>query len=348
MSTEQSTYAAGPLNGTVASQYILNTYEALVKLGCPPMALLEDIPGGDQALRNPSLRFDFTVMLDMLHRGEALSGIVGINVLAGDHPRLSALSELGYAMVASASLEEMIKLYRAYQPLLQEACQTDVLKSSDFANVTLDSRQPCDPNYLRPYVERFFGAVASFGRWVTWDQSLQLTSVSFQHDAPPDLTAYKKIFACPLHFNAPRNEITVPRRLVELPLPQPNPALVESISERLNVALAALGTPLTTTAETFSLIKALLTDGAPSIGKVAEALGTTERTLRRRLKDEDTTYSAVLEAARKDECELMISRGITSPSVMSSALGYSESSAFTRAFKSWFGVPPSHYLRKQA
>lgn len=348
MRTELPVNEAPPLNGAVASEYVLNTYEALVKLGCPPMALLEIIPGGDKALRNPSHRFAFTVMLDMLHRAEALSDIVGINVLAGDHPRLSALSELGYAMVASSTLEDMIGLYSAYQPLLQEACITDVTKNEDTASVTLDSRQPCDPNYLRPYVERFFGAVATFGRWVTWDQSLALSSVSFQCDAPANLSAHEKIFACPIYFNAPRNEVKVPRSLIEAPMPQPNPALVESISERLDLAMASLGAPLTTSAETFTLLKAMLAEGAPSLAKVTYAMGTTERTLRRRLKEEDTTYSAVLEAARKDECELMISRGVTSPAVLSAGLGYSESSAFTRAFKGWYGVPPSEYLRKQA
>lgn len=348
MSLEESVKGAPTSHGTAASQYVLNTYEALVKLGCPPLALLEAIPGGDKALRNPSHRFAFTVMLEMQHRAEALTDNIGINVLAGDHPRLSALSELGYAMVASNTLEEMIKLYRAYQPLLQEACQTDVTKAGDRAQITLDSRQPSDPEYMRPYVERFFGAVATFGRWVTWDQNLALSSVSFQHARPSDLSAYEKIFRCPLAFDAPRNAMTVPRALVELPMPQPNPALVRTISARLDVALTALGAPPTTTTETFTLIKAMLAEGAPSIGKVADALGTTERTLRRRLKDEGTTYSTVLEEARKDECELMMSRGITSPAVMSAGLGYSESSAFTRAFKSWFGVPPSQYLRKQA
>ena len=335
------------MSGTAASQYILNTFEACVKLGCDEAALLETIPGGKKALHNPSHRFDAHVMVNMLHTAEQMTGVQGIGVLAGNHPRLSALAELGYAMVASETLEKMIKLYRKYQPLLQQIAMTDIIKSGKTAQVVLDTQPGSDPDFVRPYVERFFGAVATFGRWVTWDQDLDFESVAFMHDAPSDLSAYETVFKCPTRFNADRNAITVARALVEHPMPQPNPGLVDSISNRLDQELLELGSPVTTARETLSLIKVTLQNGVPSIVEIADAMGTTERTLRRRLKEENTTYSQVLEAARKDACELMISRGLKSPSALSEALGYSETSAFTRAFKTWYGMPPSQYLRGQ-
>lgn len=334
--------------GSASSQYILNTFRACVTLGCDEAALLETIPGGKKALHNPSLRFQADVMVNMLHAAERLTGIQGVGVLAGNQPGLSALAELGYAMVASDTLESMIKLYRKYQPLLQNIGMTDVLKKGDTAFVVLDTQPGTDPNYVRPYIERFFGAVATFGRWVTWDQGLAFKSVAFMHDAPADQSAYEATFKCKLSFNAERNSIAVSRTLIEHPMPQPNPGLVDSISIRLDKQLLELGSPVTSAREALSLIKVRLQEGVPSIVQIADAMGTTERTLRRRLKEEKTTYSQVLEAARRDVCELMISRGLKSPSALSEALGYSETSAFTRAFKTWYGMTPSEYLRKRA
>ncbi len=75
-------------------------------------------------------------------------------------------------------------------------------------------------------------------------------------------------------------------------------------------------------------------------------MGTTERTLRRHLKDAGQTYRNLLEAARREACDVELRRGTTSVAALAQALGYSEQSAFTRAFKAWYGQPPSQYIKR--
>ena len=231
-----------------------------------------------------------------------------------------------------------------YQPLLLQIGLTDVTKNGKSAYVTWET-DITDSEYLRPYVEKFFGGVAAFGRWVTWDQDMKIIGMHFRHSEPGDLTAYEDIFRCPVFFNSDQNMMEVPRGLVEHKMPQPNPALVTNIRQTLDRDLADLGKPLTAAREVFQVIRTLLVEQPPSIGRVAEIYGTTERTLRRRLKDEGTTYRDILENVRKEACEFELKRGTHSIADLAQSLGYSEQSAFTRAFKDWYGISPSQYIQ---
>jgi AraC-like DNA-binding protein len=137
----------------------------------------------------------------------------------------------------------------------------------------------------------------------------------------------------------------VSRELIEHQMPQPNPLLVANIRQILDRELADLGKPLTATREVFQIIRTRLVEEAPKIAHVADICGTTERTLRRRLKEEGTTYRNVLESVRKEACEFELKRGTHSIADLAHSLGYSDQSAFTRAFKDWYGVSPSQYIK---
>jgi len=336
------------ITGTTSSAYLSNAFEACIKLGCPETILINKIPGGYKALQNPSKRFNSTTLIDMLHYAEELSATVGIGILTGGVLRPSAMTDLGHAMVASNTLEEMIKMYRVYQPLLLQVGVTDVTKKANSAFVSWAAPENSDPDYLCPYTEKFFGGVATFGRWVTWDQDMEIIGMHFRHSPPADLTAYEDVFRCPVYFNAPENVMEVPKALVEHPMPQPNPDLVANIKLKMNRDLAELDQPISAMREVFQIIRSQLAEGAPTIAKIANIIGTTERILRRRLQEENTTYRDILENVRRESCEFELQRGTYSMADLALALGYSEQSAFTRAFKSWYGMPPSQYIQARS
>ena len=86
-----------------------------------------------------------------------------------------------------------------------------------------------------------------------------------------------------------------------------------------------------------------LREGEPRIGDVARRLGMTARTLQRRLQDEQLGFTALVDAARLDLARRYLADESLSISEVSFALGYSEPSAFTRAFKRWSGSAPAEY-----
>jgi len=86
-----------------------------------------------------------------------------------------------------------------------------------------------------------------------------------------------------------------------------------------------------------------LREGEPRVGEVAQRLGMTARTLQRRLADEDLGFTALVDEARLNLARRYLADESLSISEISFALGYSEPSAFTRAFKRWSGSAPAEY-----
>jgi AraC-like DNA-binding protein len=90
-------------------------------------------------------------------------------------------------------------------------------------------------------------------------------------------------------------------------------------------------------------IRHRLPDGLPLVEDVAEALGVPRWTLQRRLADHGYTFSETVDLVRKTLAEHYVRRSFVPLLDVAEALGYSELSAFSRAFRRWFGVSPSAF-----
>jgi AraC-like DNA-binding protein len=78
---------------------------------------------------------------------------------------------------------------------------------------------------------------------------------------------------------------------------------------------------------------------------VARRLGTSARTLQRRLREEGTSFAAELDAVRRERAEAFLRAPDVSIAEVSWLLGFAEQSAFTRAFRRWTGVAPTEWRR---
>ncbi|MEM7663726.1 MAG: AraC family transcriptional regulator ligand-binding domain-containing protein [Pseudomonadota bacterium] len=330
---------------TVSSAYLKSAYAACLAHGCPAEPLNAIIGGEPQVLDNPTARFPNAVIIDCLFEAERQTGITGMGIHFGQNIRPSTLMDIGYALLSCDNLAEMIEFNRRYQKLTQQIATGHLEIGPKTSRLIWTPLHDDDAEYQRPITEGTMAGYAFFGRWVTWDPDLQIEEIHMCHRKPDDMSVYEQAFPYKLVFEAEKNVVVAPTELFRKPLPQANPELVKILAARLDRSLEALSKPQTMAAQTFVCIQSILRDGTPTIIRVADTLGTTERTLRRRLNEEDTTFRDVLEKARKDVCDLYLSEGKRSVADLALLLGYSEHSAFTRAFKSWYGVPPSHYAK---
>lgn len=88
-------------------------------------------------------------------------------------------------------------------------------------------------------------------------------------------------------------------------------------------------------------------DGAPGIARLAQWAGISQRTLQRRLSDENTSFSALLETVRRDMALQDLSTGHETMDSIAARLGYERQSTFTRAVRRWTGKTPSQ-IRNEA
>jgi AraC-like DNA-binding protein len=103
---------------------------------------------------------------------------------------------------------------------------------------------------------------------------------------------------------------------------------------------AMLAAPATDTLEA-ALRGALAHEPHTDLASVARALGLSRATLARRLAARGLTFQRVKDDLRRDHAIALLARAPVAE--VAAALGFSEPSAFARAFKSWTGVPPGHY-----
>lgn len=95
-------------------------------------------------------------------------------------------------------------------------------------------------------------------------------------------------------------------------------------------------------------IAAALPGGEPTVAAVARAMGTSARTLQRRLRAEGAPFAAIVESVRRERAEAYLRAGDVSIAEVSWLLGFAEQSAFTRAFRRWTGLAPTAWRRRAA
>jgi AraC-like DNA-binding protein len=189
--------------------------------------------------------------------------------------------------------------------------------------------------------------------------------VCFRHPAPPDLTAHREFFGAPLRFSAAEDCIAFEPSLLQRTLRTANPAMAayferqaqellqelagtERVSSRVRELLVRELAPAGTALPSRGATAAVATSGEVlPVGEVARRLGMSERTLRRRLKEEATTYEHLVDAVRCDFARRYLQRPEFTLTDVAFLLGFSETSAFQRAFKRWTGRTP-HRFRQEA
>ncbi len=95
------------------------------------------------------------------------------------------------------------------------------------------------------------------------------------------------------------------------------------------------------------LLIGFLREGRPSIDRIAAAIGTSRRSLQRRLAEEGNSFSQILDDVRRQLANEHLNTKGQAIGTLASSLGYANQSAFTRAYRRWQGRPPTEKLKKQ-
>jgi AraC-like DNA-binding protein len=157
--------------------------------------------------------------------------------------------------------------------------------------------------------------------------------VSFTHAKPKDTEAHRRFFACPVIWNAAQNSVQWPAQFLTRPLGV-DPSLGQFILEEANRRLASLS--LTDSiGEITGAILRRLPHGDADLATIAVLLGRSPRTMRRELTDQGFTFTKLRDSLRQRLAGEMLSSGQHSVTQIASSLGFSETSAYSRAARRW-------------
>jgi AraC-like DNA-binding protein len=160
-------------------------------------------------------------------------------------------------------------------------------------------------------------------------------------------TRHEVLYGCPVDVGAPESAMHVTRATSAMSLSTADPQLASALASA--AAQLGFGGPETSEVEAAvrSRLRDLLAQGRGDAASVARTIGTSERTLHRRLAGAGLSYQSVLDAFRRRESERLLLAGAALPEI-ALALGYSDQSAWSRAFKRWAGVSPREWRGERA
>lgn len=194
-------------------------------------------------------------------------------------------------------------------------------------------------------VERSLASAITWARSLLQQPELAPTEVWFQHKAPAHIADYNQLFNAPIHFNAADNALFLPKATYEAENPNPNPYLFDVLQDKANTLELELKT-LSVQEQVKRLLTKHIADSAMTMSLIAEELSMSHKTLYRRLKEENTSFQQVIEEFRKSKAHDYLNQTALSVEEVAFLLGFSEASAFHRAFKRWFGKKPSEMRQK--
>jgi AraC-like DNA-binding protein len=165
--------------------------------------------------------------------------------------------------------------------------------------------------------------------------------VGFAHAAPADTSELAAYFRAPFHWKQEENRVVIPSSLVDRPVVSSDATVFALLDKEAQQILAARAPADDTMTKLRAAIQSALDDGQPDLAQIAAAVHMSPRTIQRRLKEQKTTFQDVLDSVRKDLAEGHMRNERLTLGDVAYLLGFSEISAFTRAFKRWTGMTPT-------
>jgi AraC-like DNA-binding protein len=178
-------------------------------------------------------------------------------------------------------------------------------------------------------------------------RGLALDSVRFPYPRPPHADDYRLVYTERSSFGGKDLVATLDAGLLDLPVRRDGADLatfLEGAPGRITMLYRR-------DREVALRVRALLADAlprSPGLDEAARALNLSPRTLHRRLRDEGASFRSVKDALRRDLALARLAKPGESVARVAADLGYSEPSAFFRAFQGWTGVAPSAWRRHAA
>jgi AraC-like DNA-binding protein len=305
--------------------------EALMRAASIPAGMLDD---PDSRVPTRAMR-NLWVAINEQDFDPALGLHVGASIEA------SQIGLVGYTMNFSNTLGEALNRFVRYAKILNEAVQYR------WTSTEGGRRLSCVTHPLlvaeRHPVEAGLAAIVSIAREIT-SSPVTLAAVELPTAQPESTLDYQNVFAAPLSFGCDEGALVFGARQLDLPTVKSDAALTGYLDELATLQLAVLNrADDDLVRQVRRVLWPMLHGGRPNLWRTASELGMSARTLQRRLGEDGTSFSQVLDDLRRElSDELLRSRKLAVAEV-AFLLGYSEPSAFQRAFRRWRGVSPRRF-----
>ncbi|HEX4896265.1 MAG TPA: AraC family transcriptional regulator [Solimonas sp.] len=326
---------------TLSVTYLRALFDYLQAHGLDPAQLLA---GSGLSLDERDRRVTEREASDLFERAATLLGDPALGLHAGEHIRPGHYGVLGYVAMNCARLGEALEALRRYQSLVIDLGGVGMALQGE--QLVLSWEKEAEEAY-RQLAEFNFAGLVSFTRWLAGRDSAPLR-LDFAYPAPADLSEHRRVYGCELRFDQPCYRLVLSRRGLEAPLAQADPEMRALMQRRADQLLQALPRGDDLLARTRGLIAQGLRQPPVELEAIAAQLALSPRSLQRKLAEQDLSFTQLVDTVRRDLALRHIEDRDLDLTDLAFLLGFSEQSAFTRAFKRWTGESPSAWRQRRA
>jgi AraC-like DNA-binding protein len=244
---------------------------------------------------------------------------------------------LGYIAFTSPTLKAALNNQRKYQTIVGNVGTP--LQEFEQSNLILKWLPAYQCSFQT--VEEIITCWAAVAKKLT-NYKVHPIKVYFSHSCQTNIAQYQKFFNCSVQFEHDFNGIEIDVSLLETPLNKYDPEMNDMFCQYAERVINNLVETLPV--EVISqFITNQLPSGVPEIEDAAQNLQMSVRTLQRKLSEHQLTFSGLIDAIRKNLAISYLLNTDTKVVYISQMLGFSEQSAFQRAFKRWTEQTPKQF-----
>lgn len=276
---------------------------------------------------------------EMLEKIQALINqpALGVKIGACVQPQDSGV--MGYMVMYCKTVGEALMRFQRYQSLIHNYSQVDITASGDDITLSWGLEQGVSTQLSD---EVFLSGLITFIQQITDRHDMKPAAIDFIHQVPFAAHYYESLFGCPVRFGCEKVAVSIAVNALAIPINSHNPHLL-SLLEKQAEALVDSDSQDEFLQYLQKVLLVAIAQGEASLGMVAGRMNLSTRTLHRRLAERQLNFQTVLQKTRKQLAQQYLADLSLSLNEIGFLLGYSEQSAFNRAFRSWFDVPPKQF-----
>jgi AraC-like DNA-binding protein len=319
--------------------------ERTTRWGVDRAELLRAAKIEEAQLRDPDARIPLSAIVRLWRAVVLRLPDPALGLRLGKDVRTRDFGLVGYTMAFSGTVGAALTRLTRYDRIVSESLVVHLDTGAEGTWVRVDAEPALQA--FRPAADARLATLLSVCREIAAAPIAPVT-VHLPYRRPEDVRDYERFFRAPLEFGAPATALLLSQEDLARRVSSSDEVLTGYLDHLAEQILTSLGAEHTIRDRVRRLLWSSLSDGVPDLDDVARRLGMSARTLQRRLRDEGTTFAAVLTGFRQDMARPLLRDGRLAVSEVAFLLGYEDPSSFQRAFRRWSGRSPRAFRRTAA
>lgn len=318
-------------------------WDALEHYGIDGDGVFRQVGLDPSALEDPNARYPISGMHRLWHTATTMSGDPCFGLTAAEQWRPTTWHGLGFAWLASETLNEAYRRFSRYSAIVASAADIRLEEKSGRVCMFIGSRSGEIEDASASVIDSVVAVVIHMSQEIC-GRDFSPLRVEMTHQGAGCRQRRREFFRCPLVYGASQNVVEVSADIASQTLPSANAGLAHANEKVIRDYLTQIGGGFAAQQVRVRLINGL-SSGCVRAATVAGELNMSPRTLQRKLSDEGTSFSAVLDGTRRELAIRLLGDKTMTFCEISYLLGFSEESSFSRSFRRWTGTSPTEYRK---